>query len=338
MDPTLQGMTMEYKNLGSTGLKVSPLCLGTMMFGAWGNRDHDDSIRILHRALDEGINFIDTANMYSDGECEKIVGKALAGRREEAVLATKVFFPMGGGPNQRGLSRKAIHEQVEHSLERLGTDVIDLYQIHRPDESTPWEETLRAMDDLVRQGKVRYLGCSTNHHKVGDQDRLTAWEIVETLWISEKNGWERFVCLQPPYSLLRRTMEAEHFPMCQRFGIANIVWSPLEGGWLTGRYRKGEDLPDTPRTRRWMKDKDDPKFQRRQQVVEDLIPHVEAKGCSLTAFSLAWTMENPAVTSTILGPRTMEQLEGCLEALKVDITEEDKALVDELVPPGTSAL
>ncbi len=329
---------MEYRNLGSTGLKVSPLCLGTMMFGAWGNPDHGDCVDIVHRALDAGINFIDTANMYSDGECEEIVAGALKDRREEVVLATKVFFPMGEGPNERGLSRKAIHEQVEHSLRRLGTDVIDLYQIHRPDPTVPWDETLRALDDLVRQGKVRYIGCSTNHHEVGGQPRLEAWEIVETLWTSQRHGWERFVCLQPPYSLLRRTMEEEHFPMTRRFGIANIVWSPLEGGWLTGRYRRGGKLPDTPRADRWVKDLSDPKFEGRQEVVERLIPYAEAKGCSLTALSLAWTLEHPAVTSTILGPRTMEQLEGCLEALEVEVTDADKAFIDSLVPPGTSAL
>ena len=199
----------------STGLKVSPLCLGAMMFGGWGNPDHEESIRIIHRALDAGINFIDTANGYSEGESEVIVGKALKDRREGTVLATKVWAPVGPGANQRGLSRKAIQEQVENSLRRLGTDVIDLYQIHRPDPTTPLEETLSALNDLVRQGKVRYLGLSTNHYEGSAlwEKRFSAWEIVETLWISERHGWERFVSLQPPYSILRRTMELEHFPM-----------------------------------------------------------------------------------------------------------------------------
>src|SRR5215208_335727 len=199
---------MEYRNLGGTGLKVSPLCLGTMMFGAWGNADHDDAILIIHRALEAGINFIDTANVYSAGESEEIVGKALKDRRHQAVLATKVWGAMGEGPNERGLSRKAIQEQVEQSLRRLGTDVIDLYQIHRPDPTTPVEETLSTLSDLVRQGKVRYLGLSTNHYEGSAlwEKRFAAWEIVETLWISERHGWERFVSLQPPYSMLRRTM------------------------------------------------------------------------------------------------------------------------------------
>ncbi|MCG8459834.1 MAG: aldo/keto reductase, partial [Holophagales bacterium] len=194
---------LEYVNLGESGVKVSRLCLGAMMFGAWGNTDHDDCVRIIHRALDGGINFIDTANIYSDGESEEIVAKAIRGRREQVVLATKVFGKMGPGPNQWGLSRKTIQEQVESSLRRLGTDVIDLYQIHRPDPTTPWEETMSALDDLVRQGKVRYLGCSTNHYAGSDiwQQKLEAWQVVETLWLSEKRGYERFVSLQPPYSM-----------------------------------------------------------------------------------------------------------------------------------------
>src|SRR5437763_13950925 len=199
---------MDYENLGRTGLKVSPLCLGAMMFGGWGNPDHEESIRIIHRAMDAGINFIDTANGYSEGESEIIVGKALKDRREEAVLATKVRAPVGPGPNQRGLSRKAIQEQVENRLRRLGTEVIDLYQIHRPDPTTPIEETLSTLTDLVRQGKVRYLGLSTNHY-AGEalwEKRFAAWEIVATLWLTDRRGWERLVPLQPPCSILRRGM------------------------------------------------------------------------------------------------------------------------------------
>ena len=332
---------MNYRNLGHTGLKVSPLCLGAMMFGAWGNPDHEESIRIIHRAMDAGINFIDTSNNYSEGESEIVVGKALRDRRDRAVLATKVWAPMGEGPNQRGLSRKAIQEQVEQSLRRLGTDVIDLYQIHRPDLTTPWEETLSTLNDLVRQGKVRYLGCSTNHYSGESlwEKRLSAWKIVETLWISERRGWERFVSLQPPYSILRRVMELEHFPMCQKFGIANIVWSPLEGGWLTGKYRRGADNPmDTQRSQKWIGDISNPKFQRRFDIVEKLIPLAEAKGVPLARFANAWALRHPAVTSVILGPRTMEQLEDSLGALDVQITDEDAAEIDRLVPPGTSAL
>jgi aryl-alcohol dehydrogenase-like predicted oxidoreductase len=217
--------------------------------------------------------------------------------------------------------------------------VIDLYQIHRPDPTTPLEETLSTLNDLVRQGKVRYLGLSTNHY-AGEalwEKRFAAWEIVETLWISERRGWERFVCLQPPYSILRRVMEAEHFPMTQRFGIANIVWSPLEGGWLTGKYRKeGGNPKDSARAAQWVGDLSNPKFARRLEIVEQLIPLAEARGISLARFANAWALRHPAVTSVILGPRTMEQLEDSLEAAGVEIGEEEARRIDELVPPGTT--
>jgi aryl-alcohol dehydrogenase-like predicted oxidoreductase len=330
---------MDHRTLGSTGLEVSPLCLGTMMFGAWGNTDHADCIRIIHAALEASINFIDTANMYAGGETEEIVGKALAGRRGDAVLATKVFFPMGPEPDDRGLSRGAILKQVEASLRRLQTDVIDLYQIHRHDLTVPWEETLSTLTDLVRQGKVRHIGCSTNHYDVGDQPRLTAWQIVETLWISEKSGYERFVSLQPPYSILRRTMEREHFPMSLRFQMGNIVWSPLEGGWLADKYRFQGQLDDvSPRFERWMKKLDDPKFERRSAAVESLSGYLKSKNRMMAEFSLAWVLDNPAVTSAIIGPRTLEQLESCLEALAVPIDDEDRAAVDGIVPPGETVL
>jgi aryl-alcohol dehydrogenase-like predicted oxidoreductase len=332
---------METRNLGKTGLKVSPLCLGAMMFGSWGNPDHEDCIRTIHRALEAGINFIDTANGYSEGESEVIVGKALKDRREGTVLATKVWAPVGPGANQRGLSRKAIQEQVENSLRRLGTDVIDLYQIHRPDPTTPLEETLSTLNDLVRQGKVRYLGLSTNHFEGSAlwEKRFAAWEIVETLWISERHGWERFVSLQPPYSILRRTMELEHFPMALKLGIANIVWSPLEGGWLSGKYRRDAGNPrDSQRAEKWIGDVENPRFQRRLDIVEKLLPMAEAKGIPLARLANAWALRHPAVTSVIIGPRTMEQLEDSLEALNVQLTDEEAAKIDELVPPGTSAL
>jgi aryl-alcohol dehydrogenase-like predicted oxidoreductase len=332
---------MEYRNLGRSGLKVSPLCLGAMMFGSWGNPDHEESIRIIHRALNAGINFIDTANGYSEGESEVIVGKALKGKREGTVLATKVWAPVGPGPNQRGLSRKAIQEQVENSLRRLGTDVIDLYQIHRPDPTTPIEETLSALNDLVRQGKVRYLGLSTNHYEGTAlwEKRFAAWEIVETLWTSATHGWERWISLQPPYSILRRVMEAEHFPMTMKHGIGNIVWSPLEGGWLSGKYRRDAANPkDSTRAEKWIGDIENPKFQRRLDIVEKLLPLAEAKGVPLARFANAWALRHPAVTSVILGPRTMDQLEDSLKALDVQITDEDVRQIDALVPPGTSAL
>lgn len=330
---------MDFRSLGSAGVNVSPLCLGTMMFGAWGNPDHQECIRIIHQALDRGINFIDTANMYSDGESEEIVGKALEGRREEAVLATKVRFSMGDGPNQMGLSRKAIQEQVEHSLRRLRTDVIDLYQIHRLDPSTPWEETLSTLDDLVRQGKVRYIGCSTNHYDEPEQRRLDAWEIVDTLWLCQQRGWERFVSLQPPYSILRRIMENEHFPMTRRFGLANIVWSPLEGGWLTGKYRHAHGNPeDSPRAKNWVGDLGNPTFERRLKVVEELVSMVEGRSFSLAELSLAWVLKNPEVTAAIIGPRTEEQLSSSLAALEVEISDEELERIDRLVPPGSSVL
>jgi aryl-alcohol dehydrogenase-like predicted oxidoreductase len=332
---------MTYRQLGATGLRVSPLCLGTMMFGAWGNRDHDDSIRIIHRALDAGINFVDTANVYSAGESEEIVGKAIRDRRDRVVLATKVWGAMGEGPNQRGLSRKAIEQEVDQSLRRLGTDVIDLYQIHRPDPHTPWEETLRTLDDLVRRGKVRYIGCSTNHYAGDDpwMKRLAAWEIVDTLWISETHGWERFVCVQPPYSILRRSMETDHFPMTLEHGLGNIVWSPLEGGWLTGKYRRGEDNPeDSPRAEGWVGDLDNPKFARRLDAVEQLLPLADDLGLPLAELALAWTLRHEAVTSAIIGPRTMQQLESSLASLDVELSDEDADRIDEIVPPGETVL
>jgi aryl-alcohol dehydrogenase-like predicted oxidoreductase len=257
------------------------------------------------------------------------------------VLATKVNAPVGPGPNQRGLSRKAIGEQIEHSLRRLRTDVIDLYQIHRPDPTTPLAETLSALNDLVRQGKVRYIGCSTNHLEGQGpwEKRFSAWEIVEALWISSRHGWERFSALQPPYSILRRVMELEHFPMTRHFGIGNLVWSPLEGGWLTGKYRRGGANPgDSQRSRQWIGDIESPKFARRLEVVERLIPLAESRGVPLARFATAWVLRNPDVHAAIIGPRTMEQLDDSLRALDVAISDEDAALVDQLVPPGTSAL
>ncbi len=331
---------MEYRNLGRAGVKVSPLCLGTMMFGPWGNTDEAECARVIHRALDAGINFIDTANIYSKGESEAIVGRALRDRREEVVLATKVWGAMGEGPNERGLSRKAIEEQVDKSLCRLQTDVIDLYQIHRPDPTTPWEETLATLTDLVRRGKVRYIGASTSHTGGSGsfQKVLPAWEMVESLWVSERRELEPFVCLQPPYSMLRRAMEVEQFPMTRRFGVGNIVWSPLEGGWLTGKYRNDQEPPDSPRRRNFIGDPRDPKFDRRRSAVEKLLPWAEEKGAPLAELAMAWTLRHPAVTSVIIGPRTEEQLDSCVRSLDHEITDEDAARIDAIVPPGTTAL
>src|SRR5271156_1358354 len=227
-------MAIEHRELGSTGVKVSPLCLGAMMFGAWGNTDHDESVAIIHRALDAGINFIDTADVYSRGESEEIVGKALAGgRRESVVLATKVHGRMHDDSNQYGNSRRWIAQELENSLRRLKTDWIDLYQIHRPEPDTDIDETLGVLSDLVRAGKVRYIGSST----------FPAGQIVEAQWVAEKRGRERFVCEQPPYSVLIRAIEAEVLPVCEKYGMGVIPWSPLAGGWLSGRYGKGGDSP-----------------------------------------------------------------------------------------------
>src|SRR3954454_8642642 len=232
---------MEYRTLGRTGVKVSPLCLGAMMFGAWGNEDHDESIRIIHRALDAGINFIDTADVYARGESEEIVGKALAnGRRDHVVLATKVHGTMGDDPNELGNSRRWIVREVDNSLRRLRTDWIDLYQIHRPQQATDTAETLGPSTDLVRAGKVRYIGSST----------FPPSQIVEAQCVAEKRGRERFICEQPPYSMLIRAVEADVLPTCRRYGMGVIPWSPLAGGWLSGKWRKGQEAPESTRASR----------------------------------------------------------------------------------------
>src|SRR5882762_5706919 len=232
---------MDYRPLGHTGVKVSPLCLGAMMFGGWGNPDHDESVRIIHAALDAGINFVDTADVYSRGESEEIVGKALSGgRRDNVVLATKVHGTMGDDPNEFGNSRRWIVREVENSLRRLGTDWIDLYQIHRPEPDTDIDETLGALSDLVRAGKVRYIGSST----------FPASQIVEAQWTAARRGRERFVCEQPPYSMLARQVEADVLPTCKRYGMGVIPWSPLGGGWLSGKWRKGQEAPESTRANR----------------------------------------------------------------------------------------
>jgi aryl-alcohol dehydrogenase-like predicted oxidoreductase len=296
---------MNHRSLGRTGIKVTPLCLGAMMFGEWGNPDHDESIRIIHRALDAGINFIDTADVYSRGESEEIVGKALAGgRRDNVVLATKVHGTMGDDPNERGNSRRWIAREVDASLRRLGTDWIDLYQIHRPDPDTDIDETLGALSDLVHAGKVRAIGSST----------FPAPEIVEAQWVAERRGRERFMCEQPPYSLLVRGIEADVLPVCRRYGMGVISWSPLAGGWLSGRWRKGQEPPGSSRSRRLPHrfDLSIPGNQRKLEAVEQLARLAEEAGMTLIEMALAFAIDHPAVTSAIIGPRTMEQLESQL--------------------------
>src|ERR687887_1424558 len=297
---------MEHRQLGRTGVSVSKLCLGAMMFGAWGNPDHDESIRIIHRALDAGINFVDTADVYSRGESEEIVGKALAGRRDSVVLATKFHGSMGDDPNRRGNSRRWIMQEVDASLRRLQTDWIDLYQVHRFDPETDLDETLGALTDLVRAGKIRYLGSSTFPPSL----------IVEAQWVAERRGRERFVCEQPPYSMLVRGVEAEVLPVCQQYRMGVIPWSPLAGGWLSGRYRKGAEPPTSTRAGRIPRryDLSLPENQRKLEAADRLAQLAEEAGMTLIEMAIAFVIRHPAVTAAIIGPRTMEHLEPQLPA------------------------
>jgi aryl-alcohol dehydrogenase-like predicted oxidoreductase len=316
---------MDYRTLGRTGTKVSPLCLGAMMFGAWGNEDHDESIRIIHRALDAGINFIDTADVYSRGESEEIVGKALAdGRRDNVVLATKVHGTMGDDPNEFGNSKRWIRREVENSLRRLQTDWIDLYQIHRPEADTDIDETLGVLSDLVHEGKVRYIGSST----------FPASQIVEAQWVAERRVRERFVCEQPPYSILVRGIENDVLPTCLRYGMGVIPWSPLAGGWLSGR----EDPSQSHRAERMpgRYDMSLPANQRKLEAVRELAKVAEQAGISLIELALAFVIRHPAVTAAIIGPRTMEQLESQLGAADVQLSDEVLDRIDEIVPPGVN--
>ena len=319
---------VKYRYLGNTGVRVSQLCLGAMMFGAWGNPDHDDSVRIIQSAMDAGINFIDTADVYSAGESEAIVAKAIAGRRDHLVIATKVHGPMGDDPNMQGNSRRWIIQECEHSLRRLGTDYIDLYQIHRPDPHIDIDETLGALTDLVRQGKVRYLGSST----------FPPSEIVEAQWVAEKRGRERFVCEQPPYSLLVRGVEAEVLPVCQRYGMGVIPWSPLGGGWLSGKWRKGSDELSSRRATRipGRYDLSKPENQAKLEAATALADLADEAGMSLIHMALAFVLEHPAVTSAIIGPRTAEHLDSQIGATDVRLTADMLDRIDQIVEPGTN--
>jgi aryl-alcohol dehydrogenase-like predicted oxidoreductase len=322
---------MEYVPFGRTGMKVSPLCLGAMNFGNWANADQDDSVRIIHRALDAGINFIDTADVYSRGGSEEIVGKALGGgRRDNVVLATKAHGSMGDDPNMRGNSRRWLVREVDNSLRRLGTDYIDLYQIHRPDPDTDIDETLGALTDLVRAGKIRYAGSST----------FPAHEVMEAQWVAEKRNRERFVSEQPPYSILTRGIEADVLPVAQKYGIAVIPWSPLSGGWLSGRYRAGREQPQTQRSRlSWVAHRFDmanPQNKPKLDAVEALTKVADERGITLIELALAFVLTHPAVTSAIIGPRTMEHLESQLSATEVRLEDVVLDRIDEIVPPGTT--
>ncbi|WP_433087668.1 aldo/keto reductase [Dactylosporangium sp. CA-052675] len=312
---------MRYRTLGRTGIQVSPYCLGAMMFGAIGNPDHEDSVRIIHRALDAGINCIDTADVYSRGESEEIVGKALRGRREDVVLATKVNGAMGDDPNRRGTSRRWIMAEVEHSLRRLGTDYIDLYQVHRLDPTVDIEETLSALTDLVRSGKVRAIGSST----------FPASAIVEAQWAAERRGLERYRTEQPPYSILDRGIEREILPVAQRYGMGTLVWSPLAQGMLTGRFRKGQQAG----THRGNLPFEHYRDERRLDAVERLVPIAEQAGMSLTHLAMAFAVAHPGVTSAIIGPRTMEQLDDLLAGAEIALDDAILDEIDAIVAPGT---
>lgn len=325
---------MDYRSLGLTGMKVSPLCLGTMMFGAWGEPDHDKAIQIVHHALDAGINFIDTADVYSRGESEVIVGKALAGgRRDSVILATKfhnamdvAFGEPGGDPNRRGSSRRWIIQEVENSLRRLNTDWIDLYQAHRPADGTAVEETLSALTDLQRQGKIRAFGSST----------FPAHEIVQAQWVSERRCLSRFVTEQPQYSILVRGIEADVLPVAEQFGMGVMPWSPLAGGWLSGRYRAGADLSTSHRAQMAPArfDLTLPGNQAKLKAVAALGALADEAGLSLIHLAIAFVLAHPGVTAPIIGPRTLEQLASQLGAADVTLSADTLDRIDEIVAPG----
>ena len=329
---------MEYRNLGRTGVKVSPLCLGTMNFG--GRTKKADAIEIVHRALDAGINFVDTANVYGHdpanfghgrGRSEEIVGQALkqSGQRHRVVLATKSHFPMSDDPNARSSSRRHIIEQCESSLRRLQTDYIDLYQLHHPTNDIPIDETLRALDDLIRSGKARYTGTSL----------FAAWQIVESLWVSKEYGLNRFVCEQPAYNLLDRRAERELIPMAQTYGIAVITWSPTAGGFLTGKYRRGEPVPQGSRFDAFWKSAAKRHFTDAAFAVLDVVDELSTeKECTPYQLALAWCAQQPGVTSPIIGPRTRQHLDESLDALSVELTAQDRERIDAVAPPGRATV
>jgi aryl-alcohol dehydrogenase-like predicted oxidoreductase len=320
---------MEHRELGRTGVSVSKFCLGAMMFGAWGNPDHDESIRIIHAALDAGINFIDTADVYAAGESEEIVGKALAdGKRDDVVLATKFYNAMGEDPNHRGASRRWISRAVEDSLRRLNTDWIDLYQLHRFDPHTDIDETLGALTDLVHQGKIRYFGHST----------FPASRIVEAQWAARDRNLQRFVTEQPPYSILVRAIENDVLPTCQRHDMAVIPYSPLTGGWLSGRWRKDAGQQASSRANRLPErfDLANPYNQQKLDAVERLARLADEADLTLIQLAIAFVLNHPAITSPLIGPRTMEQLETQLAAADVVLDEAILDRIDEINPPGNT--
>ncbi|MCH2373322.1 MAG: aldo/keto reductase [Planctomycetes bacterium] len=314
---------MEYRKLGRAGVKVSPVCLGTMMFG--GQTNEADSIKITHKAIDMGINFIDTANIYNAGESEKVVGKAIADRRDKVILATKGRQVMGQGPNESGASRVHMMHELEASLKRLNTDYIDVHYQHTPDEDTPIEETLRAMDDMVRSGKVRYIACSN----------FRAWRLCEALWTSDKLNLDKFACVQPLYNIVNRDIEVELLPLCKEHGIGVVSYSPLARGILTGKYRPGQPFPDGSRAAR-----NDPRMQQAElreasfEIAQEITGYCEKRGVNVSQFALAWCLANPTLTSVIIGPRTMDHFDNNIGFLNVEINSDDETFIDSLVPPG----
>lgn len=314
---------MEFRSLGRSGLKVSQLCLGGNNWG--GNTPDEEAIRILRRAYDVGLTFWDTAINYSNGRSEEVIGKALKGLpREQVIVATKGWGAIGEGPNDKGCSRHYLMRAVEISLRRLETDYIDLYYLHRPDPTTPIEESLSVLNELVRQGKIHYLACSS----------FPSWQICEAVWTARQHGWDSFVCEQPPYNILERSIEREVVPFCQSYGVALATYSPTASAWLTGRFRRGEPIPaDSTRGRRV--DLSTPQSQRRLDVVEKVEALAKARGCSVAQFAVAWIMSHPAGIMPILGIRTMAHLEDSLGALEIKLTEEERKAVDALVPGGT---
>lgn len=316
---------MEYRSLGRTGLQVSIQCLGCMMFG--GKTEEQESMNIIDKAIDSGINFLDTANVYNHGRSEEAVGKALKrnGKRQRIILATKVHGVMDETDlNARGNSRRHVIAQCEASLQRLQTDYIDLYQIHRPSSSIPIEETLRALDDLIHAGKVRYIGTST----------FAAWQVMEALAVSKEFGLNRFVTEQPPYHLLDRRIERELVPLALTYGMGLIPWSPLSGGFLTGKYKRGQQRAQGARFEKNNEWTDRHFIDKAFDVVATIEKISHEKGCTPSQVALAWCAQQPGITSPIIGPRTMEQLEDNLGAVDIHITDEDRKSIDVVAPPG----
>jgi aryl-alcohol dehydrogenase-like predicted oxidoreductase len=320
---------MQLRPLGRTGVQVSPLCLGAMMFGDWGTKDHEESIRIIHRALDAGINFVDTADVYSAGESEEIVGKAIAGRRDDIVLATKVHMPMGEDANRRGNSRRWIIAEVDNSLRRLSTDWIDVYQVHRYDPAVDLEVTLGALTDLVRAGKIRYFGHST----------WPVSAIVEAQWTAERRALDRPWTEQPTYSVVTRGVEKDVLPTCGRYGYGVLSYSPLAGGWLSGRYRKAAQSGPTSWSRQRLVNRFDLSLtenQRKLDAAEALAQLANEAGITLIELAIAFVLRHPAISSAIIGPRTLDHLESQLTATEVHLSDEVLDAIDAIVPPGVT--